>query len=188
MNGALHSNGAMMARSNFEYFPVPASINFAAIEPFRERTFTHPLLFVPEPLANFAVTRTTARPSDAASWMHALAVLTGTFLAGMSLQPERLPDIWSKARRGSRSTHVLFACAAHFRDCRDILRYANLNDWIWACAYTLRHPVRMHRVMRLFQEKHAEEEFLRLHTRQRQSEARVRNRSDEIAACNQGKV
>ena len=34
MNGALHSNGAMLARSNFEYFPVPESINFAAIEPF----------------------------------------------------------------------------------------------------------------------------------------------------------
>ena len=52
INGALHSNGAMLARSNFQYFLLPESINFAAIEPFRERTFVHPLLFVPQWLAN----------------------------------------------------------------------------------------------------------------------------------------
>lgn len=176
INGALHSNGAMLARSNFTYFPVPESINFAAIEPFRERSFTHPLLFVAQPLANFAVTRQTARPSDAASWMHALAVLTGTFLAEVPAQPEQVREIWAKARGGSRSTHVLFACAAHFSDCREMLRQTNLNDWLWTCAYTLRHPARMYRVMRLFQEKREEEEFLRFHTRRRQAELEGRQR------------
>ncbi len=176
MNGALHSNGAMLARSNFEYFPVPESINFAAIEPFRERTFAHPLLFVPQRLANFAVTRTTARPSDAASWMHALAVLTGTYLSEVKLSPDQLRTVWTNARKRSRSTHVLFACAAHFASCRSMLRYANLNDWMWSVAYTLRHPRRMHRTIRLFREKKAEEDFLRFHTQRRKAECR----SDEL--------
>lgn len=171
MNGALHSNGAMVARSNFEYFPVPLSINFAAIEPFRERTFVHPLLFVPRRLANFAVTRTTARPSDAASWMHALAVLTGTYFSEIKQSPEQFRSIWANARKGSRSTHVLFACAAHFASCREMIRYASLNDWLWTCAYTLRHPMRMYGVHRLFRDKKVEEQFLTFHTQRRQAEA-----------------
>lgn len=180
LSGALHSNGAMLARSNFKYFAVPESINFAAIEPFRERTFRHPLLFVPQPLANFAVTRSSTRPGDAASWMHAVAVLTGTFLAEVALPPEQVRELWTKARCGSRSTHVLFACAAHFAECRGMLRYANLNDWIWSCAYTVRHPARMCRVLRLFQQKQAEEEFLKLHTRRRQAESEDRLRLSSL--------
>jgi glycosyltransferase involved in cell wall biosynthesis len=173
MNGALHSNGAMLARSNFEYFPVPESINFAAIESFRERTFAHPLLFVPQRLANFAVTRATARPSDAASWMHAVAVLTGTYLAEIEVSSEQMRRVWDDARKGSRSTHVLFACLAHFETFRGMIRYATLNDWIWFCAYTLRHPFRMYGVLRLFREKKAEEEFLGFHTRRRQAESQA---------------
>ena len=173
MNGALHSNGAMLARSNFKYFPVPESINFAAIEPFRERTFAHPLLFLPQQLANFAVTRATARPTDAASWMHAVAVLTGTYLSEIKLSAEELRQVWENARKRSRSTHVLFACAVHFAACREMIRYATVNDWMWSCAYTLRHPLRMYGVLRLFREKKAEEEFLTFHTRRRQTESQA---------------
>jgi len=175
MNGALHSNGAMLARSNFEYFPVPESINFAAIEPFRDRTFVHPLLFVPQRLGNFAVTRTTARPADAASWMHAVAVLTGTYLSEIKLTPEQLRKTLEKARQGSRSTHVLFACAAHYAACRKLIDYASLNDWLWSVAYTLRHPQRMYEVMRLFQAKKEQEEFLKFHIQRRQAESGPRN-------------
>lgn len=170
INGALHSQGAMLARSSFQYFPVPESINLAAIEPFRERTYVHPLLFVPQRLANFAITRTTARPDDAASWTHAIAVLTGTFLSEIKQLPEDLKKLWLNAAKGSRSTHVLFACAVHFPACRDMVRYARLNDCLWTCAYVLRHPLRMYDVLRLFREKKAEEEFLTYHTQRRQAE------------------
>ena len=172
MNGALHSNGAMLAKSNFQYFPVPESINFAAIEPFRERTFVHPLLFVPQRLANFAVTRSTARPGDAASWMHALAVLTGTFLSEIKVSDEQLRNLWASARKGSRSSHVLFGCALHFASCRRLVRYTTLSDWLWTCAYSVRHPLRMYEVLRLFREKKTEEDFLTHHTRCRQEESR----------------
>lgn len=172
MQGALHSNGAMLARSNFEYFPVPESINFAAIEPFRERTFVHPLLFIPQRLANFAVTRITARPSDDASWMHAVAVLTGTFLSEKQTSAEELRSLWDRARKSSRSTHVLFACASHFAGCRQMVKYANFSDWIWTCAYTMRHPMRMYGAMRHFKDKQAEEDFLTWHIKRRQAESK----------------
>lgn len=172
MQGALHSQGAMLARSNFQYFAVPESINLAAIESVRERTFAHPLLFVPQRLANFAVTRETARPRDAASWMHAVAALTGTFMSEVKTSPEELRNLWLNARRGARSTHVLFACALHFASCRDMLRHATLSDWLWAGAYAGRHPLQMCRVLRLFKQKQAEEDFLISHTRRRQAECR----------------
>lgn len=182
MHGALHSNGAVLARSNFQYFPVPESINFAAIEPFRERTFVHPLLFVPERLANFAVTRTTARPSDAASWTHAVAVLTGTFLSEIKMSPEQLQSLWLSARKGSRSTHVLFTCAAHFANCRHMVRYATLSDWLWTCAYAVRHPLWMYEALRLFKEKKTEEEFLAYHMQRRQAEGRKAVLAEDGAA------
>jgi len=172
MQRALHSNGAMLARSNFQYFEVPESINFTAIESFRERTFVHPLLFVPQRLANFAVTRTTARPGDAASLTHVKAVLTGTFLSEIKMSRESLRELWLSARKGSRSTHVLFVCALNFASCRRLVRYATLSDWMWTCAYAMRHPFRMYRVLRLFKEKKTEESFLTHHTQRRQAESK----------------
>jgi glycosyltransferase involved in cell wall biosynthesis len=171
IQGALHSNGAMLARSTFQYYAVPESINFAAIEPFRERTFVHPLLFVPQQLANFAITRTSARPGDPVSWTHAVAVLTGTFLAEIKMSHEQLRTLWLNARKGTRWTHVLFACALHFVGCRHILRYATLPDWLWTCAYTARHPIQMYGVLRLLQEKQNEETFIAYHTQCRQVES-----------------
>lgn len=173
---ALHSNGAMLARSNFQYFEVPDSINFTAIESFRERTFVHPLLFVPKRLANFAVTRTTARPSDDASLTHVTALLIGTFLSEIKMSSESLRQLWLGARQGYRSTHLLFLCALNFARCRPIVRYATLSDWVWTCAYVLRHPFRMSHVLRLFKEKEVEENFLTYHVQCRQAESPATNK------------
>jgi hypothetical protein len=105
--------------------------------------------------------------------MHTIALLTGTYISEIGLSPDGLREVWENARKRSRSTHVLFACAAHFNTCRDMIRYASVNDWIWSFAYTVRHPLRMYGVLRLFREKKAEEEFLRFHTRRRQSESQA---------------
>lgn len=171
IHAALHSNGAMVARSNFEYFPVPASTNFGAIEAFRERSFVHPLLFVPRRLANFALTSTTARPGDAADWIQTVTVLTGTFLSEVKLPPEQVVALWGDARKPARWTHVLFLCAWHFAGCRGILRRASWSDWLWTMAFCARHPRRMREVLRLLGNKQSEEEFLIYHTRTRQAEA-----------------
>jgi len=169
--GALHSNGAMLARSNFEYFTVPDSTNFGAIEAFRERTFAHPLLFIPRRLANFAVTRTTARPGDAAAWIHTVTVLSGTFISEVDLSRERIAALWAEARKSARWTHVLFLCAWHFAGCRSILREASWSDWLWTLAFSGRHPRRMWQVLRMLSDRRKEEEFLIYHTRRRQAAA-----------------
>ena len=130
-----------------------------AIEPFRERTFAHPLLFCRNSLANFAVTRATARPTDAASWMHAVAVLTGTYLSEIELSAEELRQVWENARKRSRSTHVLFACAAHFAACRDdSLRNRERLDVVLAYFYGTRFACT---AFCGFSGEKAEEEFLR---------------------------
>ena len=113
--------------------------------------------------------------------MHAIAVLTGTYLSEVKLSPDQLRTVWMNARKRSRSTHVLFACAVHFADCRSMLRYANLNDWVWAIAYTLRHPRRMYDVMRLFKTRIKEEQFLYFHTGRRQAEGAATPRSERNA-------
>ncbi len=63
--------------------------------------------------------------------------------------------------------------ARHTSSLQEMIRYATVNDWIWSFAYTLRHPLRMYGVLRLFREKKAEEEFLRFHTRRRQTESQA---------------
>ena len=171
IHGALHSNGAMLARSNFEYFPVPDSTNFGAIEAFRERTFAHPLLFVPRRLANFAVTRATARPGDAAAWIHTVTVLTGTYVSEVDLSREKIAALWAEARRPARWTHVLFLCALHFAGCQDILREASWSDWLWTLAFSGRHPRRIWQVLRMLSDRRKEEDFLVYHTRRRQAAA-----------------
>jgi len=173
IHGALHSNGAMLARSSFEYFEVPESTTFGAIEPFRERTFVHPLLFVPQRLANFAVTRASARSTDPAEWMHAVTVLTGTFVSEVSLSRDQIAALLADARKQPRWTHVLFVCAWHFARCRAILIQASLSDWVWASAYAARHPLRIWSVRRLLHEKRAEEDFLIYHTRRREAERKA---------------
>jgi len=171
IHGAFHSNGAMLARSNFEYFPVPDSTNFGAIEAFRERTFVHPLLFIPSRLANFAVTRASARPGDAADWIHTVTVLSGTFLSEVALSREQIAALWAEARRPARWTHVLFLCAWHFPSCRGILREACWSDWLWTLAFSGRHPGRMREVFQRLRDKRTEEAFLIHHTRRRQAAA-----------------
>jgi hypothetical protein len=181
--GALHSNGTLLARSNFEYFSVPESMNLSAIEPFRERTLVHPLLFVPQRLANFALTRATARPKDHASYTHSVAVLTGTFLSEVPLSAEQLRALWLSASKGARSTQVLFVCALHFARCRGIVRYAKLSDWLWTFAYTARHPLPMYRVLSLLKQKRNEEDFLSYHTQRRQAECRNALLAEEVSTA-----
>ena len=87
----------MLARGDYDYPPVPPDIEFAAIEPFRERTFRHPLLLVSRPLANFSITLSSARGRRQAEWTHAVTALTGTYLATVPLSDEGLRSVWREA-------------------------------------------------------------------------------------------
>jgi hypothetical protein len=98
----------MLARGDFDYPPVPPDIDFAAIEPFRERTFRYPLLLVQRPLANYSVTLSSTRRGSQAGWTHAVTLLSGSYLSTVPLSEEALVSFWDRARTGARSTHTLF--------------------------------------------------------------------------------
>ena len=79
--GALHANGAMLVRSRpGKTYRTPATAPFTSIEAFRERIFSHPLVYVPAPLAYFAVTRSTTRSRDQGEWAASLAVLVASYV------------------------------------------------------------------------------------------------------------
>ena len=78
--GAVHSNGAMLVWNHFRQDFTTPNVPFAVIEPFRERLFPYPLMFLPQPLANFAVTLHTERSKDRAEWVALQVMLAASFL------------------------------------------------------------------------------------------------------------
>lgn len=79
---ALHSNGAMLYRGQHaSKYLVPYSILFNAVELIRERSFEHPVYLHGKPLANFAVTLTTARDNDPYNWIATQVMLLASFIA-----------------------------------------------------------------------------------------------------------
>lgn len=78
--GALHSHGAMLLRtSRSRSYVTPEDIPVGGIEPFRERLFQHPMLFIQEPLANFSVTIVSAQSKDRVAWGAFQTVLVATY-------------------------------------------------------------------------------------------------------------
>lgn len=67
--GATLSNGALLVRRSLAPSLVtPEDWPFAGVEAVRQRLLPHPLLYLPETLASFALTRTTARAGDGHRW------------------------------------------------------------------------------------------------------------------------
>ena len=172
--GALHSNGALLARSvGFHYHAVPEDTTFAVMESFRDRTFSYPLLLVPQRLANFAMTRVTARDKAPERWAHALTLLAGTFLSNTPLKGETPARLWSEAwGRGAKTTGVLFLASLAFPECRKLLKHARIRDWAFFLAYNAKHPVTFLRILRLIRTKQHQRAFLTQHTRAWVREAR----------------
>ena len=153
--GALHSNGAMLVRSRSgDDFRTPL-VDFNGAEAFRDRCFPFPLLYVPETLAWFAVTRQTHRKRNRAIWATVQALLVASLL--YHAPPDKLDpnSVWSRARlaRLPTTSLLLLACLSH-RVLRYQLRYATCKDWLRLVAASLRHPtgtwaaLRAHRVHR----------------------------------------
>jgi hypothetical protein len=170
--GALHSQGAMLARSG-EYTPVPDDVNSAAMESFRERAFRFPILFVPQRLANFAMTVTSSRPPSRASWTQTLAFLAGSFAEVVPMKPESMEELWRRAWGSgkTKSTAVLIMAAFAFPGARKLFRCARLRDWLFFMAYYAKHPVELTRTLQLLRGSDGQREFLLKHTRARLREA-----------------
>jgi glycosyltransferase involved in cell wall biosynthesis len=170
--GALHSQGAILARSG-DYTPVPNDVNSAAMESFRERTLRFPILFVPQRLANFAVTMVSSRPLSRASWTQTLALLAGSFAEIVPMKPESMDELWQRAWGSgkTKSTAVLIMTGFAFPGARKLLRNARLRDWLFFMAYYAKHPVELARTLRLLRGSDGQREFLLKHTRARLREA-----------------
>jgi hypothetical protein len=174
MFGALHSVGSMLARSaSVQGSTIPLTTDFAATEAYRERMYPFPVLFVPERLANFALTIGTAREADAAVWTASQAFLAGSLFACTNASDERLRAAWAQVSQPGRerASHVLFYSALFFPESRRLLRFAGWTDWMFFLAYSARHPQRAWRTFRLHGERQNEKEFLMRQTRARAEES-----------------
>ncbi|HEY9623873.1 MAG TPA: glycosyltransferase [Crinalium sp.] len=141
--GALHSNGAMMVRSsNAHRYSVPTETPFEAMEATRERAFPFPILFIPRVLANFAVTRTSARSDRHATWTQLQTLFAGSFLRHVPLSPAQIQALWAFARsKPAKSTATLFFAAIACPGCLYLLKYAAIADWLFFSAFCVKHPV-----------------------------------------------
>lgn len=140
---ALHSNGAMLVRSqSADRYKTPDHTPFEGAEAIRERTFHFPILFVPHVCANFAITRESSRSKDTVTWTRLQVLLAGSFLRHLPYTPSDLKQIWQNARQKTpKSITTLFFTAFFCPDCLPILKGATPADGFFFLAYCLRHPI-----------------------------------------------
>ncbi|MBI2814102.1 MAG: glycosyltransferase [Opitutae bacterium] len=163
--GALHSHGAALFRSRpWDNFATPA-VPIAVTEPFRERCLPHPLALVPQPLANFSLTRETARSRDAAEWAETQAMLAATFFKACPWPREKIAAIWDEARAQTppATTNLILAALAD-PDCRRLLRHARWRDWWVVLRGFIRRPDLYFRVRASRQTRADWWQFLAEHT------------------------
>jgi Glycosyl transferase family 2 len=138
--GALHANGAMLLRRPLAPgYPTPTTINLTGVEPYRERLFPGPLLYVPEPLARFTLTQTSARSRQQDGWPLLQTALIATFARAAG--PSRDTELWAHARRSTPSmAGSLIMAGLADSACRRLLRQARPAEWIHWCLGVARHP------------------------------------------------
>ncbi|MGV3464695.1 MAG: glycosyltransferase family 2 protein [Heyndrickxia sp.] len=142
LHGAIHSNGAMLLRTNFsEKYIIPNSTWFDVIESIRERTFDYPIVFVNKILANFSLTLNTHRTKDLSKWNAWQIMLCGSFLNFKSLNKADIDTFWNsdKATR-LKNSHHYFIAALFYPKVRQVIKYAPLKNWIFFLAYYIKHP------------------------------------------------
>ncbi len=184
MAGALHSNGAMLVRSHgAERHRIPESTPFAVIEPVRERTF-HTVVFLPEVLANFAVTRTSARRESRAEWEQVRFLLTRSFFDHVPLSPSAHRRVWREWRRPPRATATLFLVALSRLRHLPLLGSAGPADWLAFARFAIARPGLLYRILRAPRECEELWQFLDRETALRWHEARAGEGSAEkVTAC-----
>ncbi|HZP61626.1 MAG TPA: glycosyltransferase family 2 protein [Opitutaceae bacterium] len=142
LDSPLHSHGAMLVRATaVERLRVPPITPLDIIEPFRERLFRYPLVFLPEPLANFALTRKTARSTGAGRWLESQTLQAASFLRhAAQLDPAGRAHLWQTRREASppATAPLFFAGLLEWRT--GFLRGATMRDWWRFFLGLVRHP------------------------------------------------
>lgn len=150
LDNALHSNGAMLYRSAASVAAcVPPSTPFAIIEPVRERLLPGGWLFIPQVLANFAHTLSTARSDNRDHWAQAQLLVAASYLAASPVPPHEIAAHWNRLRRQRpRGTLFLFHLACAGIRPLSILSHAGMTDWLHFLASAFRHPLNLLRALR----------------------------------------
>lgn len=126
----LHSNGAMLFRKAMSgRGAVPPETPFALIEPVRERTLAGPFVLVPEVLANYSLTRSTARSADRTLWVQGQLLLAGSFFEEVDLAPQAWDELWraSRLEKPPRTGMLLMVALSGIRR-REIMARAGTAD------------------------------------------------------------
>lgn len=140
--GALHSNGSMIARTHKAADWRTPLVEFSAMEAIRERTYPHPMLFVPRPLANYSQTLTSHRKQDRRSWGTYQTLLVATFAATWSTTPDRVRELWAFARTLSAgATSALLLASFQDGDLGRLRVPASPGEWLRFVASSIRHPL-----------------------------------------------
>jgi glycosyltransferase involved in cell wall biosynthesis len=178
--GALHANGSILFRTKpGRGFPTP-DMDLGGTEAMRERSFPHPLLYIPEPLAVFSLTQTTARSKNVSIWGTYQVLITAAYLKHAGGTPESWCRLWADARAAKpRMTSTLLL--ASFQESRLLprLRYSRPEDWLRFLLQSVRRPMVFLRL--LFARQRAPEvwRFVDLHSAER---ARERSLDPEATA------
>jgi glycosyltransferase involved in cell wall biosynthesis len=148
--GALHANGAMLIRSRSgESFPV-RGVPFTAVEAIRERLLPHPMVYVSQPLAVYAVTRSSARENDGSDWFAVQCILLATYFRHGARDDDSIRSLWTHYRAPSPApTNVFLVAALICQECRPLLRAAHPDDWFRLLRSALGHPVSIWRALRV---------------------------------------
>jgi len=138
----VHSNGAALIRAGRAAEHIVPSVTVAGvIEAIRERSFVFPLLLVEEPLANFAITRSTARSQERRQFFQQQVLLAATFFRRLQPGPRLAREVFAAARqKPARATHALVLGALLSTAGLRWLRFMRLSDWAWFGAWIGRHP------------------------------------------------
>lgn len=140
--GALHSNGAMLVRTTYAHkYRIPDSTPFVGVEHVRERTFLYPIMLVSQVLANFSITKETARSKDLGNWTQLQILLAGSYFKYVPLSKMDINNIWQKMAMGPiRTTNTLILTALIYPGCRKLLKHISIKDLMLFLASALKRP------------------------------------------------
>jgi glycosyltransferase involved in cell wall biosynthesis len=166
---ALHSTGSMLVRTGaLDALRIPTQTKFDFADPVRERAMPHPLLFMPQPLVNFALTIDTARQRTRDGILEHYVLLIVSFFKHVRLERAMAEEIWNELRKSTvRSTDMLIVAGLYARECRLLLRCARLREWVGFAFAVFRRPLLFWRGMNACKRNPEVWAYLDLHTGQR---------------------
>jgi len=173
LDSLVHSNGSALIRNrHLADLVVPPTTPFLAMEPIRERGMHFPLLFLPEPLVNFAWTQSTHREASSLLAAQMKALLTASYLRHARLDMEGWRRLADRARQSPANELAGLLIAAQLVSlARPLARHIRPTEWPRIVGSWIRHFPTNRRLLRARREHRAIFEYLDLHTAQRFAEA-----------------